>query len=130
MEVLLEGQGKNLTTMKGISTIIAAKIVTCTNGIDRFQTIWKFLQYAGIAPKERSSGKIKRHVQSNKGNRHLNSALYLIALNQIRWNTKGKEYFEKKLAEGKTKKHALRCLMRCTACIVYGMLKSGEAYRG
>ncbi|MCL4386978.1 hypothetical protein M1307_01100 [Patescibacteria group bacterium] len=49
---------------------------------------------------------------------------------QLRWNPKAKAYFEKKLKEGKTKNHALKCLMKRTACITYGMLRSGEDYRG
>jgi transposase len=130
MSILLKGQGENLTTMIGISTITAAKLVARINGIERFQNISKFLQYAGIAPKEKSSGKVKRHVQNNKGNRSLNSTFYWIALNQVRWHAQAKAYFDKKLKEGKTKKHALRCVMKRVACIVYGMLKSGEEYRG
>lgn len=126
---LLTMQGKNLTGMKGIDTILSARIIAHANGIDRFSTVNKFVRYAGIAPVERSSGKKKRHIRDTRGNRQLNSTLYLTALNQLRWNAKAKEYFDKKVAEGKTKKHALRCLMRRTACIVYGLLKSGEAYR-
>lgn len=41
-----------------------------------------------------------------------------------------KEYYEKKLKEGKTKKHAMRCVMRKVAWIVYSMMKSGDEYRG
>jgi len=85
------------------------------NGIERFAALDKFICYAGIAPKEKSSGKTKRYVQSNKGNRTLNSTLYMIALGQLLWNPKAKAYFEKKLTEGKSKKHALRCLMKRTA---------------
>jgi len=127
---LLEGQGKNLPTFPGIGTISAAKIVAYTGGIERFPTIDKFLSYAGIAPVERSSGRSKRHIQNMRGNRNLNSALYMVALNQLTHNPKAKVYFEKKVNEGKTKKHALRCVMKRTACFIYGMLKSGEAYRG
>ena len=43
---------------------------------------------------------------------------------------KAKEYYEKKIKEGKSKKQALVCVMKRIACIVYGMLKSGEEYRG
>jgi hypothetical protein len=60
----------------------------------------------------------------------LNTTFYWVALNQVRWHAEAKAYFDKKLKEGKTKKHALRCVMKRVACIVYGMLKSGEAYRG
>jgi len=129
LNILLEKQGKNLTTVKGIKTIIASKIVAHSGGIERFANLDSFIQYAGIAPREKSSGKSKRHIKSKTGSRKLNHAFYLAAMVQLRWNPKAKEYFEKKLKEGKTKKHALKCLMKRTACIVYGMLKSGEKYR-
>jgi transposase len=128
--ILLEEHGKNLTTLQGISIISAAKIIAYTNGVERFATVDKFLRYAGIAPKEKSSGKSKGHRQNTMGNRSLNTAVYMVALNQLTRNQKAKMYFEKKVREGKTKKHALRCLMKRAGCIVYGMMKSGEAYRG
>ncbi len=128
--LLLEKQGKNLTTIKGIKTIIASKIVAHSGGVERFANLDSFIQYAGIAPREKSSGKSKRHTKSKIGSRKLNNAFYIAAMVQLRWNPKAKEYFEKKIKEGKTKKHALKCLMKRTACIVYGMLRTGEDYRG
>jgi transposase len=130
LAVLLEKQGKNLTTIKGIKTILASKIVAHSGGIERFANLDGFIQYAGIAPREKSSGRMKRHTKSKTGSRKLNHTFYLAAMTQLRWNLKAKTYFEKKLKEGKTKKHALKCLMKRTACITYGMLKSGEDYRG
>jgi transposase len=121
-------QGANLTTIKGVSTILAARIVAHANGIDRFPKVSKFIRYAGIAPVEKSSGKKKRYLRDMRNNRQLNTAMYLLAFNQLRWNPKAKEYFTKKVSEGKSKKHALRCLMRINANIIYGMLKSGEPY--
>ena len=130
LTILLQRQGKNLTTIKGIKTILASKIVAHSGGIERFANLDSFIQYAGIAPREKSSGKTKRHSKSKTGSRKLNNAFYLAAMVQLRWNPKAKVYFDKKIQEGKTKKHALKCLMKRTACIVYGMLKSGENYRG
>ena len=129
LTILLEKQGKNLTTIKGIKTILSAKIVSHSGGIERFTNLDSFIQYAGIAPREKSSGKTKRYSKSKTGSRKLNHAFYMAAMVQLRWNSQAKEYFEKKITEGKTKKHALKCLMKRTACIVYGMLKSGEDYR-
>lgn len=126
---LLPNEGKNLISMPGISTVLAAKIVAHTDGIERFRNLDKFIRYAGIAPLERSSGKTKRYIKANRGNRKLNASIYMAALSQCNFDPKAKVYFEKKVAEGKTKKHALRCLMKRVACIVYGMMKSGEAYR-
>ncbi len=127
---LLPSSGKNLTTMPGISTILAAKILAHTNGIDRFRNINKFIKYSGIAPLERSSGKTKRYIKANRGNRKLHAAIYMTALTQLCRQTPAREYFDKKVSEGKTRKHALRCLMKRIACMVYGMMKSGEPYRG
>jgi transposase len=102
---LIAVQGANLTTIKGVSTILAARIVAHANGIDRFPTVSKFIRYAGIAPVEKSSGKKKRHRRDMRNNRQLNTALYFVAFNQLRWNPKAKEYFNKKVSEGKSKKH-------------------------
>jgi transposase len=130
LAVLLEEQGRNLMTIKGIKTVLAAKIVAHSGGIERFTNLDSFIQYAGIAPREKSSGRTKRHSKSKTGSRKLNHTFYLAAMVQLRWNPKAKEYFEKKIKEGKTKKHALKCLMKRTACIVYGMLRTGEDYKG
>ncbi|MBI1869532.1 IS110 family transposase [Candidatus Gottesmanbacteria bacterium] len=130
LEKLLPLQAKNLKTMKGISTILSAKLVAHANGIERFSNLDKFIRYAGIAPLERSSGKTKKYIKANRGNRKLNSAIYMIALSQLCWNEEAKRYVEKKVLEGKTKRHAIRCLMKRMACIVYGMMKSGAPYQG
>jgi transposase len=127
---LLAGHEANLTSIPGVSTILAAKIAAHADHLERFATVDKFLQYAGIAPLEKASGKVKKAVQNNKGNRALNSTIYMVAVGQINHNPKGKEYYRKKLSEGKTKKHALRCVMKRIAMIIYGMLKNGEEYRG
>lgn len=121
--------GRNLKTMPGISTIQAAKIIGYTGVVSRFKKADSFCKYAGVVPSEKSSGKTIRRIKTNMGNRRLNSALYILALNQVRWDTRAKGYFDKKVSEGKTKKHALRCLMKRLACITYGMMKTGENYR-
>lgn len=131
LKVLLDTEGgSNLLTIPGIGVTLAAKIISHSGGIARFKSIDKFIKYAGIAPTEKSSGKSKRFIKNTKGNRKLNSTFYLSALGQINWNPKAKEYYEKKIKEGKSKKQALVCVMKRIACIVYGMLKSGEDYRG
>lgn len=123
LSTLLPPEGIRLISIKGISTVLAARLAAQIKDINRFENINKFIQYAGIAPVERSSGKSRARHQNSRGNRLLNSTLYLVAINQIRWNEKAKVYFEKKIREGKTKKHALRCLMKRVACIVYGVMK-------
>lgn len=62
---------------------------------------------------EASSGRVKRHRLNRGGNRQLNKAIHVIAIAQIaRATTEGRRYYDKKLAEGKTKREAIRALKR------------------
>jgi transposase len=126
MKPLLPESVLRLTQMKGISTILASQLYSHIKDINRFANIRKFISYAGIAPTEVSSGSTKRFKRNKKGNRKLNSTLYMATINQLRWNPKAKQYFDKKVKEGKTKKHALRCLAKRVTCIIYGVMKSEQ----
>jgi hypothetical protein len=53
-----------------------------------------------------------RHRLSLRGNWKLNRATHMAAVTQIRFETSGRAYYDKKLTERKTKKEALRSLKR------------------
>jgi hypothetical protein len=60
-----------------------------------------------------SSGGRKVHRLSLRGNRRLNHAIHMAAVSQIRHqHSQGRAYYDKKIAEGKTHKEALRSLKR------------------
>jgi transposase len=63
-----------------------------------------------------------RHRLNPRGNRQLNHALHVAAITQIAHDTPGRAYFERKLAEGKTRKEALRALQRRISDAVYRQL--------
>ena len=75
-----------------------------------------------------SSGKQRRHRLNRTGNRQLNSALYTIALTQIRIHPPAREYFARRLTEGKTRREALRALKRQLIRSIYRIL-AGSAPR-
>lgn len=100
----------NLTGLSGISTIRAGVIYTETKG--KCSTKAQLASYAGVAPVENSSGQRQKHRNNKRGNRQLNSIFYQISLHQSRFDEKGKKYFEKKVSEGKTKRHVRKCLAR------------------
>lgn len=76
------------------------------------------------APVERSSGGRVVHRGSQRGNRRLNG-LHLAAICQIRHpRSDGRLYFERKLAEGETKKDAVRSLKRHISIADYRQLLS------
>ena len=85
----------------------------------RFPSKAPFASYSGTAPVEASSGEVVRHRLSLGGNRHLNYALHMVATSQARSDAPGGAYYRKKIAEGKSRKEALRCLKRCVSDAVF-----------
>ena len=63
-----------------------------------------------------------RHRLSLAGNRHLNYALHMVAVCQARSDARGGVYYRKKIAEGKSRKEALRCLKRRVSDAVFRSL--------
>jgi hypothetical protein len=55
-------------------------------------------------------------------NRHLNYALHMVAVCQARSDARGGVYYRKKIAEGKSRKEALRCLKRRVSDAVFRSL--------
>jgi Transposase and inactivated derivatives len=129
LRTLFPGYGQNLTSIRGIGVIISAQIVSHTSCIERIHSRDGFVRYAGIAPISRSSGKAQIFIRNNRGNRKLNTVLYMTALSRIRHDAAIKTLYQKQVATGKTKKEAVQYIMRKTAILVYAMMKSGEDYR-
>ena len=62
---------------------------------------------------------------SRRGNRRLNHAAHMTAVTQVRYpGSDGRAYFDKKIAEGKTPKEALRALKRQVSDAFYKRLKA------
>jgi transposase len=79
--------------------------------------------YAGVAPIELSSGGRIVHRLSRRGNRQLNHAIHMVAICQIRQtDSQRRLYFERRVAEGKTKREAIRSLKRHISNAVYRQL--------
>jgi transposase len=108
-----------LTELLGIGDVMAAKILARTGPISRFPTSAAFASYCGVAPIEVSSGDVVRHRLSRAGDRQLNYALHVMALSQIRYESPGRAYYQRKRAAGKSHKEAMRCLKRRLSDVVY-----------
>jgi transposase len=92
--------------------IVAGFILGHVGDPARFPTPERFASYNGTAPIEASSGPTKRHRLNPRGNRKLNHAMHMAAVTQVRHDTPGRVYYDRKLAEGKSRKEALRALKR------------------
>ncbi len=115
-----------VTDVYGVGPVVAAFLVGYTGDPTRFASANHYAAYNGTAPIEVSSGGKKRHRLSMRGNRKLNHAIHTAAITQIRHDTPGRVYYDKKMAEGKTRKEALRALKRRVSDVVYRQLVADQ----
>jgi transposase len=118
----VQASGSTLTELHGIGDLLAGKILARAGDISRFRSAAAFASYTGTAPIEVSSGDVVRHRLSRAGDRQLNSCLHIMAITQIRHDTPGRAYYQRKRAAGKSHREALRCLKRQLSDAVYRQL--------
>lgn len=111
--------------------MLAGKILARVGPISRFRSAAAFASFTGTAPIEVSSGELVRHRLSRAGDRGLNHALHVTALTQIQGRTPRRAHYQRKRAEGKSQKEAMRCLERRLSDVIYRRLRvdatAGEA---
>jgi transposase len=112
-----------LLAVPGCGELSAAKIVAEVAGVKRFSSEAAFARYIGRAPTPHSSGETNVRMRSGRhGNRQLNMAVHRIAVVQIQHQGPGKEYFQRRLAEGDDRRRALHSLKRRLVRVVFTRL--------
>ena len=98
-----------LHKIKGISSIEIAYIMSAIININRFDSPDKLIAYAGLDPIVKQSGtwQAKSTRMSKRGNRLLRFALIWAANNVRKHPSKMKDYYGKKITEGKSHYNAL-----------------------
>ena len=135
LENLYRELNLTLTTIPGVNTIMAMKLIAEIGNIERFRSSERLAKYAGIAPMPYGSAGKNRDCAAKQGNRKLQAAFYYLAIQQIQIsvnkvprNPYFRSFYEKKLQEGKRPKQALICIARKLVKIVYSMLKKHSTY--
>ncbi len=126
IKTLIEAHSPQLLAERGCGTVTAAIIIGHTAGAKRFPTDACFARHAGTAPIPASSGNTKRHRLHRGGDRQLNRALHIIALSRARTDPATRVYLDRRHAEGKTKKEAIRCLKRHLARRIWRLLYTAQ----
>lgn len=119
---LVEQSGTGLTAMPGIGPLVAARILAEVGDVRRIASESHFAALNGTAPVPASSGAIQRHRLNRGGNRKLNRALHTIAVIQAHIEPRARIYIQRRRAEGKTHREAIRSLKRQLSNVVYRQL--------
>jgi transposase len=113
-----------LLAQDGVGPLCTAQILVSTADPTRLKSEASFAALAGVSPIEASSGPIKRHRLNRGGDRQLNWALHMSALNRIRYHHETRAYYQRLLNSGKTKKEAIRIVKRVLARRLYRTLNT------
>jgi transposase len=119
LEVLVRATGTSLLELNGIGPSGAARLLVEVGDITRFPSKAHFASWNGTAPIDASSGDQIRHRLSRAGNRQINQVLHIMATVQLRNPTLGREYYDRRKADGKTSMEAMRALKRRLSDIIY-----------
>jgi transposase len=107
-----QAQFRTLTGLKGVGLLTAGALAGILGPGWRFATEAQLAAYAGVAPLEASSASLVRHRLNRGGNRRLNAILHRIALSQVRCWPPAQAYLARRIAQGKTRREAIRALKR------------------
>lgn len=121
---LLAEQAAPLLAECGVGPMTAAQMLVSSGDAQRMRSEGSFAALGGTSPVEASSGPIKRHRLNRGGDRQLNRALHMIALNRCRFHPETAAYYTRLLERGKTKREARRCVKRMLARRFYHQLRA------
>jgi len=126
LAIAVRAAGTSMTGLFGAGPVTAAVVIGDVRMVSRFASRDHFAACNGTAPIEVSSGPRKIYRLSRRGNRRLNHAIHMVAVTQIRHrHSQGRACYDKKLAEGKTGKEALRALKRQISDAIFACLRAG-----
>lgn len=85
-----------------------------------------FAALCGASPVEYSSGSRQHRRLNRGGNRQANAALHRIVLSRLRWDPRTQAYYERRVAEGKTRREIIRCLKRYVSREIYRLIAASR----
>jgi transposase len=125
---LLATTAPRLCAVRGVGPQVAGQmLVTAGDNPDRLRSEAAFAHLCGVAPIPASSGNTERHRLNRGGDRHANSALYMLVLSRLAHDPRARAYKERRTTQGKTNKEIIRCLKRYAAREVLTALQADFA---
>jgi transposase len=122
LKTMVIARGSRLMELPGVGPVVAARVLADTGDVARFADRNRFASWTGTAPIEASSGEIVRHRLPRAANRRMNHMIHIAAATQFRLDTEGRAYYLRKIAAGKTRREAMRCLKRRISDPIYHQL--------
>jgi len=107
-----------------------ATIISEIGDVRRFPTLKKFLSHLGWCPQTFQTGnfRLEHPRMSHAGNKYVRRLIWMLSILAIRRVNRYREYFQRRVLEGKAKMHILVAVGRKLLSALYAMLKRGVPY--
>lgn len=127
---LLKKNYELITSIKGVGLIVAAYMLAQTNNFAKFKDARKFNCYAGLAPFKHESGtSIKgRSRISHLANKAAKTILNMAACSAVRYNEELKNYYQRRIEEGKRKMSCLNIIRAKIVARMFAVVKRQTPY--
>ena len=119
-----------IISIKGVGKQTALFLIAFTNGFTKFKNWRKFASYSGIAPFPYQSGTSingKTKV-SHLANKRVKSLLDLCAKSAIQYNSEMKQYYNKRIDEGKNKMSTINIIRNKLLARIFAVVERKTPY--
>lgn len=128
LTALVAATAPTLLAAVGVGPITAATLLVAVGqNVDRIRSEAALARLTGTAPIPVSSGRTSRHRLHRGGNRQANRAIHTIALTRLAHDQRTRDYRDRRLAEGLSKRDVIRALKRAIVREIYRCLKTDLA---
>lgn len=120
-----------VTSVVGIGFVTAVNLLVYTNEFKLFSNHRKFACYSGVAPFDYRSGiSIRGRTKvSHMANKKMKRYLHMASLTGIKLDEGLKNYYERKVTEGKNKMSVLNAIRNKLLARVFAVVNRGFAYQ-
>jgi transposase len=127
----LEHKAKLIQSVPGIGLQTATYLLIVSRGMQTFDSPRQFACYSGCAPFTYSSGvsvrgRTRLHFIAN---RKMKMLLHMAAINAITFNDELKQYYQRKLAQGRNPMSVLNAVRFKLICRIFSVVKRNEAFQ-
>lgn len=118
-----------INSVKCVGPQTALMMIIITNGFTSFKTWRKFSSYAGTAPFPNESGTFKGKTKtSHLANKRIKALLNCCAVSAIQYNPELKQYYEKRIKEGKNEMSTMNIIRNKLLARIFAVVERGTPY--
>lgn len=127
----LNRQKQLLTSIDGVGEQVAVRTIVATKGFTKFENGRKFACHVGVAPFRFESGSSQksRHKVSHRADKTLKTLFHMAALSAIKMKGELRDYFERKVAEGKNKMTVINAVRAKIIHRIFALIREDRTYQ-